>query len=61
MATDNTGTWILGESKLWYTPTTSLDPMWFMGESQLLDEYVAAITDLSIHASECVGSDGHLA
>lgn len=42
MATDNTGTWIVGESKFWYTPTSGLDPMWLFGENQFLDEYVAA-------------------
>jgi len=41
MATDKTGTWSLGESVLWYTPTASLDPTWSLGESIILDETVA--------------------
>jgi len=41
MATDKTGTWSIGESVLWYTPTSNLDPTWSLGESIILDEYVA--------------------
>jgi hypothetical protein len=42
MATDKTGTWSLGESVLWYSPTSGLDASWSLGESAFLDEYVAA-------------------
>jgi hypothetical protein len=42
MATENTATWSLGESVIWYTPNLALDPIWSLGESIILDEYVAA-------------------
>jgi hypothetical protein len=48
MATDKTGTWSLGESVLWYTPTSSLDVTWSQGESYLEDEYEAPAGGLSI-------------
>lgn len=40
MAIDKTGIWSLGESNLWYTPTSGLDASWGLGESFILDEYV---------------------
>jgi hypothetical protein len=41
MATNQTGTWSLGESVLWYTPTSGLDATWSLGESAIWDEYTA--------------------
>jgi len=48
MATDKTGTWSIGESVLWYTPTSNLDPTWSLGESIVLDEYTPPAGGLSI-------------
>ena len=41
MATDKTAIWSLGESRLWYSPTSGVDTTWSFGESLLLDEWVA--------------------
>jgi hypothetical protein len=37
---DKTATWSLGESVLWYDPTSGIDAHWSLGESALLDVYV---------------------
>jgi len=36
--TDKKGTWSLGESVIWYSPSANLDATWSLGESILLDE-----------------------
>lgn len=36
---DKTGTWSLGESMLWYSPSAGLDVTWSLGESYLLDDF----------------------
>jgi len=41
MAEDKIGTWSLGESKLWFTPTSGIDATWSLGENYILDEYIA--------------------
>ena len=38
---DKTATWSLGESVLWYNPTSGTDTHWSLGESSLLDVYDA--------------------
>jgi len=48
MATDKTAIWSLGESQLWYSPTSGVDTTWSFGESLLLDEWEAAGGGVSI-------------
>ena len=38
MATDRTATWSLGESALWYSPTSEIDAGWSLGASFIQDE-----------------------
>ena len=41
MAENRNGTWSLGESCLWISPNSKLNVDWSLGESIVLDEYIA--------------------
>jgi len=40
------GTWIRGNSSLWYTPTTNIDSYWSGGQSRIMDFIGLTVDDV---------------